>query len=155
MRFEPIKSNDPLFDDLLQRRGKFSLSMHDLAADWRLYMALFGKMIIWRAEATWIDNRVHYHAVSPLFKTCVEGAEPPAYAFEYEEGVCTDRGGPLLRRIAVHAVGGSGEVVHLIVPQREEDHEDDGLRAEGRGEKALSVEETVDGTVEGREERST
>ena len=129
--------------------------MHTLAADWRLYMALFGKKIIWRAEATWIDNRVHYHAVSSLFKTCIEGAEPPVYEFEFDEWEVTQRGGSPDRAVQVHAIGGSGKVVNFILPKREEHHEDDGLQSEGRGEEALSVEEAIDGTVEGREERST
>ena len=155
MRFEPIKSSDPLFDDLLQRRGKFSFSMGELSEDWRLFMTLFGKMIIWRAEATWIDNRVHYHAVSFLFGVCPEGAQAPVYEFEFEEGEVTEFGGPPVRRIAVHAIGGSEEDIYLIIPQRKKYHEDDDLQAEDRGTEVYPEEGTVDGVVKGGSERST
>ena len=156
MRFQPIRHIDSDFNDLISRRGKFTITMEQMSEEWELYMALMGKMIIWRAEATWVDNALHYEAVSRLFAVTSEGAQAPVYEFEFDEGTITDRGGPPLRRVSVTAVGGSGETVHLIVfPKRKESHEDGDLQSEDRGEEVQAVEGTVDGTVEGREKRST
>ncbi len=126
--FTPIRHIDPVFDDLLARRGKFSLTMETLAENWRLYMALFGKMIIWRAEATWIDNRVHYDAVSPLFDRSVEGSVAPVYEFEFETVNVEEH--PAIEGMEVHtitawAVGSSLEPITLmILSERDPRHDE-------------------------------
>lgn len=74
-------------DDLLKRRGKFTIS-GDVIRGAKEYgsplFRLFAKMIVVRAECDFMTDSVEYYAYSPMFRPIEAGEATPRYIIQID-----------------------------------------------------------------------
>lgn len=73
------------WDDLKHRRGRFKITSDLINDSPETAMRVFGKMIIVRAEHSFVNDIIEYDAYSPLFRALSEGEKAPFYDFEVDD----------------------------------------------------------------------
>lgn len=69
----------PLPFNFSQRKGKFSIAVDLIAECPQAVLAIMAEVIVTRAEASFMDNAIHYEALSIAFSPVELGSTIPAY----------------------------------------------------------------------------
>lgn len=71
-----------LFNDLMNRKGRFRASKYLIMTNPTAFMKLLSSVLIVRAEAMFISDEIEYEGYSPYFNPVIEGASIPEYRIE-------------------------------------------------------------------------
>jgi len=74
-------------DDLLKRKGKFTISndvIRSAGVDGSPLLRLFAKMVVVRAESDFMTGGIEYHAYSPLCRPVDEPGVVPEYQITFD-----------------------------------------------------------------------
>jgi hypothetical protein len=72
-------------ENLLKRRGYFTLDVHKCLRDLSFWGNVMSKMLITRCEHTFHDDKLKYHAYSSLFREVPDSEESPHYEIRSNE----------------------------------------------------------------------
>ena len=70
------------FDDLLDRKGTFSVTRRLIEENPNVVMRMMGNVLIVKAEAQYMNDTIEYHAYSPWFDKCHPAVCAPEYTVE-------------------------------------------------------------------------
>ena len=87
-------------DELIARRGTFTIPSDEVRCRATLLLPLMAQMVIVRCEHEFMVNWFVYHAYSPLFDEVAAADEPPRYDNVYDTSADGKRSYRAIRRKA-------------------------------------------------------
>lgn len=70
--------------DFHARKGRFSISLDLIAECPQVALAIMSKVIVTRAEMNFMDDVIHYEALSMAFSPVEPGAQAPTYRVDVD-----------------------------------------------------------------------
>jgi len=76
------------YEEIRKRRGRITISKALLKENPMVVMSMMSNCIVTKCEYLWSMDVFDYHAISPLFPECYEGAECPSYTLNQDGTLC-------------------------------------------------------------------